>query len=155
VRIEGVAWSLQRIPTAVNLGFLDPEPLLFRSSSSSVIFTRLSGPRSRPTTSQNIFDVAGDNVYGQTMPYLVGSYSLIHCLKFFYLKIQAVSLKDTEQCQSITSPGARFDSSLSFRLFYRCKLACKEIMFILQTSEQIAFSVYKINNCDLQQLLHN
>jgi hypothetical protein len=30
---------------AVNLGFLDPEPLLFHSSSSSVILTRLSGPR--------------------------------------------------------------------------------------------------------------
>jgi hypothetical protein len=39
-----VAWSAQRIPTAVNLGFLDPEPLLFHSSSSLVILTRLSGP---------------------------------------------------------------------------------------------------------------
>jgi hypothetical protein len=29
-----------------------PEPLLFRSSSSSVALTRLTGPRSRPTTSQ-------------------------------------------------------------------------------------------------------
>jgi hypothetical protein len=38
-------------PTAVNLSFLDPEPLLLHSSSSSVILTRLSGPRSRPTTS--------------------------------------------------------------------------------------------------------
>jgi hypothetical protein len=28
----------------VNLGFLDPEPLLFHSSNSSVILTRLSGP---------------------------------------------------------------------------------------------------------------
>jgi hypothetical protein len=55
LRIEGVAWSAQRIPTAVNLGFLDPEPLLFRSSSSSVILTRLSGHRSRPTTSQKIW----------------------------------------------------------------------------------------------------
>jgi hypothetical protein len=26
LRIEGVAWSAQRIPTAVNLGFIDPEP---------------------------------------------------------------------------------------------------------------------------------
>jgi hypothetical protein len=51
MRIEGVAWSAHRIPTAVNLHFLDPEPLLFHSSSSSVILTRLSGPRSRPTTS--------------------------------------------------------------------------------------------------------
>jgi hypothetical protein len=37
-----------------NLGFLDPEPLLFHSSSSTIILTRLSGPRSRPNTSQNI-----------------------------------------------------------------------------------------------------
>jgi hypothetical protein len=28
-----------------------PEPLLFLPSSSSVVLTRLSGPRSRPTTS--------------------------------------------------------------------------------------------------------
>jgi hypothetical protein len=53
--IEGVAWTVQRIPTAVNLDFLDPEQLLFHSSSSSVILTRLSGPRSRPTTSQKIW----------------------------------------------------------------------------------------------------
>jgi hypothetical protein len=32
-----------------------PEPLLFLSSSSSVVLTRLSGPRSRPTTSQKIW----------------------------------------------------------------------------------------------------
>jgi hypothetical protein len=44
----------QRIPTAVNLGFLVPEPLLFRSSSSSIILTRLSELRARPTTSQKI-----------------------------------------------------------------------------------------------------
>jgi hypothetical protein len=31
--IEGVVWSAQRIPTAVNLGFLDPKPLLFHLSS--------------------------------------------------------------------------------------------------------------------------
>jgi hypothetical protein len=29
-----------------------PEPLLLLPSSSSVVITRLSGPRSRPTTSQ-------------------------------------------------------------------------------------------------------
>jgi hypothetical protein len=40
---------------AVNLGFLDPKPLLFQLSSSSVILTRLSEPRSRPTTSQEIW----------------------------------------------------------------------------------------------------
>jgi hypothetical protein len=50
--IEGVAWSPERIPTAVNLNCLDAEPLLFHSSSSSIILTRLSGPRSRLTTSQ-------------------------------------------------------------------------------------------------------
>jgi hypothetical protein len=44
LRIERVAWSAQRIPTAVNLCFLDLEPLLFHSSSCSVISTRLSGP---------------------------------------------------------------------------------------------------------------
>jgi hypothetical protein len=60
LRIGGVAWSAQRIPTAVNLGSLDQEPLLFHSSSSSVILTRLSGPRSRPTTSQKITGNAGN-----------------------------------------------------------------------------------------------
>jgi hypothetical protein len=28
LRVEGVAWSAQRIPAAVNLGFYKPEPLL-------------------------------------------------------------------------------------------------------------------------------
>jgi hypothetical protein len=55
LRIEGVAWSAQRILTAVNLGFLYPEPLLYHWSSSSVIYTRMSGPRSRPTTSQKMW----------------------------------------------------------------------------------------------------
>jgi hypothetical protein len=55
LRIEGVAWSAQRIPTDVNLDFLDLELLLFHSSSSSVTLTRLSGPPSRPTTSQKIW----------------------------------------------------------------------------------------------------
>jgi hypothetical protein len=32
-------------PHGRNLGFLDPEPLLFHSSSSSIMLTRLSGPR--------------------------------------------------------------------------------------------------------------
>jgi hypothetical protein len=52
---DSVAWSAQHIPTVVNLGFLDPEPLLFNSSSSSVIFTRLDGPRSRLTTFQKVW----------------------------------------------------------------------------------------------------
>jgi hypothetical protein len=37
------------------LGFLDPEPLLFLPSISSIVLTRLSGPPSRPTTSQKIW----------------------------------------------------------------------------------------------------
>jgi hypothetical protein len=32
-----------------------PEPVLFLSSSSSIVLTRLSGPPSRPTTSQKIW----------------------------------------------------------------------------------------------------
>jgi hypothetical protein len=35
--------------------FSKPEPLVFLSSSSSVFITRLSGPRSRPTTSQKMY----------------------------------------------------------------------------------------------------
>jgi hypothetical protein len=53
LRTEVVAWLVQRIPTAVNLGFLDPETQIFHSNSSSVILTRLSGPRSRPNTSNS------------------------------------------------------------------------------------------------------
>jgi hypothetical protein len=34
LRFVGAAWSAQQIPTAVNLGFLDSELLLFHSSSS-------------------------------------------------------------------------------------------------------------------------
>jgi hypothetical protein len=33
-------------------GFLDPSLQFFLSSSSSIVLTRLSGPRSRPTTSR-------------------------------------------------------------------------------------------------------
>jgi hypothetical protein len=35
--------------------FPRPEPLLYLSSSSSIVLTRLSGLRSRPTTSQKIW----------------------------------------------------------------------------------------------------
>jgi hypothetical protein len=35
--VARVAWSAQRIPAAVNLDFLDLEPLFFHSSSSSVV----------------------------------------------------------------------------------------------------------------------
>jgi hypothetical protein len=54
LRIEGATWSACRIPTAV-FSVSRPEPLLFLPSSSSVVLTRLSRPRSRPTTSQNIW----------------------------------------------------------------------------------------------------
>jgi hypothetical protein len=37
------------------------EPLLFLSSSSSIVLTRLSGPRSRPTTSQKIWKCRESN----------------------------------------------------------------------------------------------
>jgi hypothetical protein len=37
------------------LGFLDLEPLIFLTSGSSIVLTRLSGLRSRPTTSQEIW----------------------------------------------------------------------------------------------------
>jgi hypothetical protein len=51
-----VAWSAQRIPTRTLISvFLDPEPLLFHLSSFSFSLTRLSGPRSIPTTSQKIW----------------------------------------------------------------------------------------------------
>jgi hypothetical protein len=56
LRIEGATWSAWRIPTVViSARFSRPEPLFFLSSSSSIILMRLSGPRSRPTTSQKIW----------------------------------------------------------------------------------------------------
>jgi hypothetical protein len=51
---EGVTWEAQRIPTAV-FSVSRPEPLLFLSSASLIVPTRLSGPWSRPTTSQKIW----------------------------------------------------------------------------------------------------
>jgi hypothetical protein len=62
LRIEGVMRSVQRIPMAVNLDFLDPEPLLFHSSSSPVIPKRLSGPCSMPTTPQKIWQCWESNL---------------------------------------------------------------------------------------------
>jgi hypothetical protein len=55
-QVEGVTWSAQRIPTVVNLCFLDRrlEPRLFLPSCSLITLTRLSGPHSRPTTSNKI-----------------------------------------------------------------------------------------------------
>jgi hypothetical protein len=52
----------KRVPSGQRDGYLQPfsrlsrpEPTLFRSRSSSVVLTRLSGPRSRPTMSQKIW----------------------------------------------------------------------------------------------------
>jgi hypothetical protein len=53
-------------PHGSNVGFLDPEPLLFHSSISSVILTRLSGPRSRPVP-----DVMSDTY--NSINYFVGT----------------------------------------------------------------------------------
>jgi hypothetical protein len=39
-------------PYVRNLGYSMPEPLFFLSSSSTIVLSRLSGPRSRPTGSQ-------------------------------------------------------------------------------------------------------
>jgi hypothetical protein len=49
LRIEGATWSAWRIPRPYSR-ISRPELLLFFPSSSSVVLTRLSGPRSRPTT---------------------------------------------------------------------------------------------------------
>jgi hypothetical protein len=43
--------------------FSRPEQLLFLSSSSSIVLTRLSGPRSLPTTSQKIWREDGSVIY--------------------------------------------------------------------------------------------
>jgi hypothetical protein len=49
LRIKGATWSAWWIPMAVFSVFKTGAATLL-SSSSSVVFTRLSGPRSRPTT---------------------------------------------------------------------------------------------------------
>jgi hypothetical protein len=49
LKIAVVTWSAQRMPTAVNL-----ESLFFHSSSSSIIFTRLSGPVPTHYFSENL-----------------------------------------------------------------------------------------------------
>jgi hypothetical protein len=54
LRIEGATWSAWRIPKAV-FSVFQTGAATFLSSSSSVVLTRLSGPRSRPTTSQKIW----------------------------------------------------------------------------------------------------
>jgi hypothetical protein len=40
-------------------GFLDPEQIIFLSSWSPIVLMKLSGPRSRPTTSQKIWFAPG------------------------------------------------------------------------------------------------
>jgi hypothetical protein len=49
---EDVAWSAWRIPTAYSRF---SRPLLFLPNISSIVFTRVSKPRSRPTTSQKVW----------------------------------------------------------------------------------------------------
>jgi hypothetical protein len=51
LRVEGVAWTAQRIPTAVFSVFCTGAATI-SSRSSSIVLARLSGPRSRPTTTQ-------------------------------------------------------------------------------------------------------
>jgi hypothetical protein len=51
LRIEGTAWSAWRIPTTV-ISVFYTWAANFLPSSSSIVLTRLSGPRSRPTSSQ-------------------------------------------------------------------------------------------------------
>jgi hypothetical protein len=45
--VDDVAWSAQRIATAVNLDVPRPETIFFHFSSSSIILTRLCGRRCR------------------------------------------------------------------------------------------------------------
>jgi hypothetical protein len=47
-----VAWSARRNPTAVFSDFKTGAATFFFWSSSSIVLTRLSGPRSRPTTQE-------------------------------------------------------------------------------------------------------
>jgi hypothetical protein len=49
---SGAAWSAQLILTAVITSFLDRSPYFLHSSSSTITFKRLTGPRSRFNTSQ-------------------------------------------------------------------------------------------------------
>jgi hypothetical protein len=49
LRIEGATWSAWRIPSTV-FSVIYTGAATFLSSSSSVVLTRLSGPRSRPTS---------------------------------------------------------------------------------------------------------
>jgi hypothetical protein len=55
LQIEGCRVVSATDPLRKYYRFPRPEPLLFLPSSSSVVLTRLSGARSRPTTSQKIW----------------------------------------------------------------------------------------------------
>ena len=55
LRIDGCHVASATYPHGRLSLFSGPEPLLFYSSSSSIDLTRLSGPRSRPTTTQKIW----------------------------------------------------------------------------------------------------
>lgn len=49
---QRVSWSTQQNPHGRSFPFYRPELLLFHLSTSSIVLMRLSGPHSRPTTSQ-------------------------------------------------------------------------------------------------------
>jgi hypothetical protein len=55
LRIQGCRVVSAADPLEPYSRFSRPEPLLFLPSSSSVVLMRLSGPLSRPTTSQKIW----------------------------------------------------------------------------------------------------
>jgi hypothetical protein len=78
--LEGATWSACRISTAVSR-FSRPDPLLLLSSSSSIVLTRLSGPRSRPTTSQKIGS-AGNRTWGGGGDHTTKLLNSAHCLHY-------------------------------------------------------------------------
>jgi hypothetical protein len=52
---EGCSVVSATDPHGGNLGFSRPEPLILLPSSSSIVLTRLSGPRSRPTAPEKMW----------------------------------------------------------------------------------------------------
>jgi hypothetical protein len=83
-------WSAQRIPTAVNLCFLDRSRYFFYSSISSIDLTRLSGPRSGPTTTQKNL-VAPGLEPGTSVPVARNSEDKIRGISFVIWKPQFTS----------------------------------------------------------------
>jgi hypothetical protein len=55
MRIEGCRVVSVMDPLRLQSRLSRPKPLLFLSSSSTIVLTKLNGPRSRPTTSQKIW----------------------------------------------------------------------------------------------------